>query len=105
MTINLDYETIEFRDKTLKEIASHHTKYELEVLRQVIDKKKPHSAIREYFKSLSANMAFVLHHLKSVNDGFSEYDDQLSIKLKNLKEKEQKLKLKLGMFLNRCDFI
>jgi len=69
-----------FAINKLKEIIADHSEYELEMLSQAIS--TPHTALKDYFKTLSANMAFVLYHLNSISKGFDEYDDQLSLKLK-----------------------
>ena len=97
MTINLDLQTINFSDKRLKKLVSEHTEYEYTLLKQTYS--KPHSSLKEYFKHLLTNMAMVFHHIKDVQNGISEYDDQLSIKVKKGIEKQHKCEQKMSKIL------
>lgn len=56
-----------------------------------------HTAIRIYIKTLAIDLAFVLAHIGKLNKGIEEFDDQLNIKLKALKDKVDKKALKKKM--------
>lgn len=53
-----------------------------------------HSAFRHYIKTLLIDLAFVITHIGDLDEGIDEFDDQLNIKLKILREEEEKRKNK-----------
>lgn len=54
-----------------------------------------HGSFRHYIKFLVTDMAFILHYIGNINDiAMGEFDDQLHLKLKNMKEELLKKKRK-----------
>jgi hypothetical protein len=54
-----------------------------------------HGSFRHYIKFLVTDMAFILHHIGKINDiAMGEFDDQLHLKVKNMKEELLKKKRK-----------